>query len=59
MTRGVSGIQGTSGKRSKEPSDMVDQRGNEVQSDQMKANDRGIERTSGPCEDLFQKILPK
>jgi hypothetical protein len=35
------------GKSSKEPSDMVDRRVNEVQSDHMKADDRGIERTSG------------
>ena len=38
---------------------MVDLRGNEAQSDQMKADDRGIERTSGPCDDLFQKNLAK
>jgi hypothetical protein len=35
------------GKSSKEPSDMVDRRVNEVQSDHMKADDRRIERTSG------------
>ena len=37
---------------------MVDRRGNEVQSDQMKADDRGTEGTSGPFRAYLQKILP-
>ncbi len=36
---------------------MVDRRENEAQSDQMKADGRGIERTSGPFRANMQKNL--
>jgi len=42
-------------RETKQLSEMVDRRENEAQSDQMKADGRGVERTSGP----FQKYLSK
>ena len=39
----------------KQSSEMVDRRENESSSDQMKADGRGIDRTSGPFRAGFQK----
>ena len=46
-------------REAKQSSEMVDRRENKASSDQMKADGRGIERTSGPFRaDLQKKILP-
>ena len=44
-------------REAKKPSEMVDRRENEASSDQMKADGRGIEQTSGPFRAGFQKNL--
>ena len=45
-------------REAKQSSEMVDRRENKASSDQMKADGRGIERTSGPFRaDLQKKIF--